>query len=141
EDGQIKEFEGTYEEWEEFNKRKAQSIKEGKIEVAAKKVEVVEVPKQAPAPATGPKPNTSEFKEKQKEEKRIRTKFSKLEEEINALNAEKTNLEAKLAAPDTYSNPQLFQQTETAYNSIVYKISMIQPEYETLFEQLMQFES
>ena len=141
EDGQIKEFEGTYEEWEEFNKRKAQSIKEGKIEVAAKKVEVVETPKQVPVQPTGPKPNTSEFKEKQKEEKRIRNKFSKLEEEINALNAEKTNLEAKLAAPDTYSNPQLFQQTETAYNSIVYKISMIQPEYETLFEQLMQFES
>ncbi len=139
EDGKIKEFEGTYEEWEEFNKRKAQNIKEGKIEVSAKKEPVVEVKKVEVKEV--PKANTSEFKEKQKEEKRIRNKFSKLEEEMNQLNADKTRLEDLLASPSIYSDQQKFQQTETEYNSINYKISVIQPEYEQLFEQLMQFES
>jgi ATP-binding cassette subfamily F protein 3 len=144
EDGQINEFEGTYQELEEFKKRKAQQIKEGKIEVAAKKEVVVEEKKVEKAPIVeAPKPanNTSEFKEKQKEEKRIRTKFTKLEEELATLNTEKQRLEALLAEPDTYLNKNLFQATESQYNSIALKIEYLQPEYETLFEQLLQFES
>nr|MBP6625649.1 hypothetical protein [Chitinophagaceae bacterium] len=113
--------------------------KEGKIEVSAKKEVVVEAKKVEVKEA--PKANTSEFKEKQKEEKRIRNKFSKLEEEMNQLNADKSRLEGLLASPTIYSDQQKFQQTETEYNSINYKISVIQPEYEQLFEQLMQFES
>ena len=85
--------------------------------------------------------NSNPNKEKQKEEKRIRSKFNKLEEELNALNAEKAELEATLAHPDTYLNRNLFQATETKYNSISLKIGYLQPEYETLFEQLLQFES
>ena len=144
EDGQINEFEGTYQELEEFKKRKAQQIKEGKIEVAAKKEVVVEEKKVEKAPVVeAPKPanNTSEYKEKQKEEKRIRSKFTKLEEELATLNTEKQRLEALLAAPDTYLNKNLFQATESQYNSIALKIEYLQPEYETLFEQLLQFES
>ena len=144
EDGQINEFEGTYQELEEFKKRKAQQIKEGKIEVAAKKEVVVEEKKVEKAPVVeAPKPanNTSEYKEKQKEEKRIRSKFTKLEEELATLNTEKQRLEALLAAPDTYLNKNLFQATESQYNSIAMKIEYLQPEYETLFEQLLQFES
>jgi ATP-binding cassette, subfamily F, member 3 len=140
EDGKIKEFQGTYLEWEEFNKRKAQNIKEGKIEVKAKEV-VVEAPAQLKIESKVVAVNTSEFKEGQKEEKRLRNKFSKLEEEMEKLNSEKVRLENLLGAPDTYSNKTLFQQTENDYNSVKFKIEQMQPEYEQLFEQLMQFES
>jgi ATP-binding cassette subfamily F protein 3 len=137
EDGKIKEFEGTYLEWEEFNKRRAQNIKDGKIEVQAKQV----VPELKVSVEKIPSKPVVENKEQQKEEKRVRNQFAKLEEEMGKLNLEKTRLESLLGSPDTYSNPTLFQQTENNYNSVKFKIEQLQPDYEKLFEQLMQYEN
>ncbi len=137
EDGKIKEFEGTYLEWEEFNKRRAQNIKDGKIEVQAKQV----VPELKVSVEKAPAKPVVENKEQQKEEKRVRNQFAKLEEEMGKLNLEKTRLESLLGSPDTYSNPTLFQQTENNYNSVKFKIEQLQPDYEKLFEQLMQYEN
>lgn len=138
EDGQINQFDGNYTEWEEYKKRKALAAKkQGDAAPSAVKEVVVEVLKEVAVP----KSNTSEFKEKQKEEKRIRNKFNKLEEEMNKLNEKKASLELLLSDPSTYSNKALLQSTETEYNSISYKMSQLQPEYEQLFEQLLEFES
>jgi hypothetical protein len=46
-----------------------------------------------------------------------------------------------LADPTIYSNKIQFQTTENNYKSVVLKIELLQPEYESLFEQLMQYES
>lgn len=136
EDGQINQFDGNYTEWEEFKKRKALAAKK-QVEPAK---EVVEVVKSKQDDAL-PKSNTSEFKERQKEEKRVRNKFNKLEEELNRLNEQKSKLEQLLSHPDTYANRVLFQTTEQEYNQVSSKVAFMQPEYEQLFEQLLQFES
>ena len=136
-DGKINIFDGTYDEWMLFKKKKEEELKalgskQNSVESNKKKEEVKVV--------ETPKVETQTSKIINKEEKRLRQKFAKLEEEMNAHNAEKARLEALLADPTTYSNPTIFQKTEADYNSIQYKISAIQPEYETLFEQLMNFE-
>lgn len=138
EDGQINQFDGNYTEWEEFKKRKALAAKkQTESTIPVVKEVVVEVPKESSAP----KSNTSEFKEKQKEEKRIRSKFNKLEEELNKLNEKKSGLEQLLSDPSTYADKHLFQSTEAEYNLVSSKVAQLQPEYEQLFEQLLEFES
>ena len=128
EDGEIKIFNGTYNEWERFKNEKTPIAQP---EAAPK---VVEVQPEAP------KQNTSAFKEKQKEEKKLRSRFTKLEEEIQQLEKNKAELENKLAAPDTYANKVLFQETEQAYQAVILKLSPKQAEYEVLFEELLRFE-
>lgn len=128
EDGEIKIFNGTYNEWERFKNEKTPVAPP---EAAPKVVEVQ---------AETPKQNTSAFKEKQKEEKKLRSRFTKLEEEIQQLEKSKAELENKLAAPDTYANKVLFQETEQAYQAVMTKLSPKQAEYEVLFEELLRFE-
>ncbi|MBK8685824.1 MAG: ABC-F family ATP-binding cassette domain-containing protein [Bacteroidetes bacterium] len=128
EDGEIKIFNGTYNEWERFKNEKTPVAPP---EAAPKVVEVQ---------AEAPKQNTSAFKEKQKEEKKLRSRFTKLEEEIQQLEKSKAELENKLAAPDTYANKVLFQETEQAYQAVITKLSPKQAEYEVLFEELLRFE-
>jgi ATP-binding cassette subfamily F protein 3 len=145
EDGQIKIFDGHYLEWEEFKKRKEKEGSKSK-DAGQKSTPAVEVQPKAVEPSAvannaGPKPNTSEFKEKQKEEKRLRNKFSKLEEELAQLKTEKEKLEHLLSLPDTYADKNLFQQTESRYKQISTQTERLQSEYEVLFEQLLEFES
>ncbi|HOZ50630.1 MAG TPA: ABC-F family ATP-binding cassette domain-containing protein [Chitinophagaceae bacterium] len=148
ENGNIKQFDGTYAEWEEYKKRKekeAQANKSKGIVTEPAKEKIVEAKVEVPIAKVEnkeqPKNNTSEFKEKQKEEKRLRNKFAKLEEDIAALNIEKKKCEDLLADPEIYSNKSQFQTTENNYKSVVLKIELLKPEYEALFEQLMEFES
>jgi ATP-binding cassette subfamily F protein 3 len=138
-DGKINIFDGTYDEWMLFKKKKEEELKNSKSEIPNSKKDNSNV-KEVVSQKTDNRQSTSDNFQS-KEEKRLRQKFAKLEEEMNAHNAEKARLEALLADPTTYSNPTIFQKTEADYNSIQYKISAIQPEYETLFEQLMNFES
>lgn len=137
-DGKINIFDGTYDEWMLFKKKKEEELKNSKSEIPNSKKDNSNVKEVVPQNTDNRQSTSDNFQSK--EEKRLRQKFAKLEEEMNAHNAEKARLEALLADPNTYSNPTIFQKTEADYNSIQYKISVIQPEYETLFEQLMNFE-
>jgi ATP-binding cassette subfamily F protein 3 len=137
-DGKINIFDGTYDEWMLFKKKKEEELKNSKSEIPNSKKDNSNVKEVVPQNTDNRQSTSDNFQSK--EEKRLRQKFAKLEEEMNAHNAEKARLEALLADPNTYSNPTIFQKTEADYNSIQYKISAIQPEYETLFEQLMNFE-
>jgi ATP-binding cassette subfamily F protein 3 len=148
EDGKIKQFDGSYGEWEEYKKRRekeAQATKsKNKGQESTSEASVEKKPEPVVVKAEineAPKAVSSEFKEKQKEEKRLRTKFAKLEGEIAVLNTEKEKFETMLADPTIYSNKIQFQTTENNYKSVVLKIELLQPEYESLFEQLMQYES
>ncbi len=148
EDGKIKQFDGSYGEWEEYKKRRekeAQATKsKNKGQESTSEAPVEKKPEPVVVKAEtneAPKAISSEFKEKQKEEKRLRTKFAKLEGEIAVLNTEKEKFETMLADPTIYSNKIQFQTTENNYKSVVLKIELLQPEYESLFEQLMQYES
>lgn len=137
EDGKISIFDGTYEEWEDFKKRKALAEK-NKTNTIPEPVK--EVPK-AEVKTEMPKQNLSIQKEKNKEEKKLRNQFNKLESDLGKMNFDKSRLELLLADPEIYSNKEKFQVTESEYNQISMKAAQLQVEYEKVFEQLMNFES
>ena len=45
-----------------------------------------------------------------------------------------------MAAPDTYADKNKFQQTETAYNKVSAELGLLNKEYETVFEKVMELE-
>ncbi|MEY3433514.1 MAG: hypothetical protein RL131_1450 [Bacteroidota bacterium] len=77
-------------------------------------------------------------KEKQKEKKRIQRLFDEAESKIAKLKSEKADIENKLADPSIYSNQQQFSETEKKYQHIQAELKKLEPEYEQLFEKLMQ---
>lgn len=135
-DGKINEFQGTYAEWETFKKRKAQEAQKASAPPPPIKEIKVETPSEAPKA----KP-VGENKEKQKEAKRVRNRFNKLEEELSAKQSEKQRLEHLLSDPATYADKTIFQKTESAYNILSSSVEQLQKEYEQLFEQLLELEN
>ncbi len=134
EDGKISIFDGNYDEWEAFKKRKALNEK-------AKAEGTIDLPKEQPKVQVKSEPTISLQKERNREEKKLRNQFDKLEHDLGKMNAEKARLELLLADPGVYSIKEKFQSTESAYQQICLKAGALQTEYEKVFEQLMDFES
>jgi ATP-binding cassette, subfamily F, member 3 len=132
EDYKIKEFVGTYDEWERWKQeRKAlenTKAKKPEITPAEKKVE--------------PKQNnrTSESRDQQKELQKLKKQFELLEEEVSKTTKEKKQLEATLALPEIYSDHEKFTEAEKKYNLKKEQLSKANAEYEKLFEKMMIME-
>jgi len=153
EDHKIVEFKGTYAEWEEWKVRreaeraknqegKKASGQEGKIaKNQESKVEetkaAVKAESQNSKQQTG---NSGIDKELKKEYQKHKNRFTQLEEKIAQLNKQKTQLEADMAAPDTYADRNKFQQTEAAYNRVSSELNLLNKEYESVFEKVMELE-
>ncbi len=136
----IREFKGTYTEWEEWKRKKdAADAKEAKanVEKAAPVVEKkAEQPKQkVQQPAA---PIDKEHKKELQKQQRI---FQQLEEKIAELNKKKTKLEADLGLPEIYSDRNKFVQTETEYKKVAEELVKAEKEYEVVFEKVMELES
>ena len=135
-DHKIKVFKGGYEEYVQWKERMQRS----KVEDAGPKAEEKNVAASEQAKSNH-KPEISNLDREQKKElQRLQKQFSKLEEEINQLNASKTNLEAELAKPENYSDKNKFLQLEKNYNIIRQKIASLNSNYEQLFEKIMELE-
>ena len=153
EDHKIVEFKGTYAEWEEWKVRreaeraknqesKKASGQEGKIaKNQESKVDetkaAVKVESQNSKQQTA---NSGIDKELKKEYQKHKNRFTQLEEKIAQLNKQKTQLEADMAAPDTYADRNKFQQTEAAYNRVSSELNLLNKEYESVFEKVMELE-
>ena len=130
-DQKIREFKGSYAEWEDWKERKL------KTDAALKKNDipvVKEVPKEA-------KPvNTSISNDAKKELQKVKTQFKQLEEKLVALKSTKTELENKLADPEIYGNREKFIQAESAYKKASQELDQANKEYEIVFEKMMELE-
>lgn len=133
-DGEIIEFEGSYDEWEQHKKRLAEK-KNNKETDVKKTPEPVKIVEQKPVVQ-----NVSIDKEKQKEERRIKNQFEKVEAELEAQKKQKIKLENDLGNPDIYADKNKFLEVETNYKTVSSTIEKLQQEYETIFEQLLEFE-
>ena len=138
EDHKIREFKGSYAEWEEWKERKlAAQAKEQK----AKPV-VVEKPEKKAAPVeekVNPK-NQPIDKELKKELQKQKNRFSQLEEKIASLKTKSQELEAALASPDVYGNMDSFSLAEKKYKEAVNELQQLNTEYEIVFEKMMELE-
>jgi ATP-binding cassette subfamily F protein 3 len=135
EDGLIREFNGSYDEWviyeQEKEKRKAAQGKSAPAPVVEKKVE---------APKQQSQQISSELKQLQKEHQKKQRDFQKLEEQINKLNEEKAKIEQQLADPEFYSDKDKFRQVDDAYQKLNIELNRLSVTYDKLFEEILELE-
>ncbi len=155
EDYKIKEFVGTYDEWERWKRERKVAENE-----SAKKKEVVVVqgtpngekkviePFEKKSFSKGHKgllrrslvDNNSALKDQQKELQKTQKLFQQLEEKLSTLNKEKLSLEANLALPEIYSDKNKFIDAENKYQQKTEQLKKANEEYEKLFEKIMEME-
>ncbi len=152
EDYKIREFKGSYAEWEDWKERREAELKKSekvdKVEKLAKETKAAEQPKKSNEPATtNNQPQTTNStngkpidRELQKELQRQKKIFSQLEEKIAQLNKKKTELEAALGDPATYNDKVKFTQAETDYKNAGTELEKLNKEYEVVFEKVMELE-
>ncbi|MDB5200994.1 MAG: ATP-binding cassette protein [Ferruginibacter sp.] len=135
EDHKIREFKGTYAEWEDWKERRAKADadakKNQKADAKPEKVEAKPVAKAAPQP---------ENKDAKKELQKIKTQFKQLEEKVAKLFQAKQTLEASLSAPEIYSDKTKFVQAEINYKKAVAEWADANSEYEKVFEKMIELE-
>ena len=149
EDHKIREFKGTYAEYEDWKERKAKAdaalLKEATTQRPADKQPVKESPVKAEQPKPVAQPiannqNSGIDKELKKELTKQKNLFKQLEEKIADLTKKKAQLELDLASPDVYGDKTKFLQTEAAYKTNADDLKKANAEYEIVFEKLMELE-
>jgi ATP-binding cassette subfamily F protein 3 len=147
----IREFKGTYEEWVDWKERNLAARQQAANEKAREEKRVQASPVAAPAPAKAvPQPAKSApppaapaapiNKELKKELQKQQRLFQQLEEKIASLSKQKTQLEAALADPLTYSDNNKFRQAEADYKKAGEELEKANKEYEKIFEKIMELE-
>ena len=128
----IKEFVGTYDEWERWKleRKAAESNNAKKKEPVVENKPVLEEKKS----------NHSENREQQKELQKVKRQFEQLEEKIAKISEEKKKLEADLALPEIYSDKDKFIEAEKKYNQKLQEFARNNAEYEKLFDKMMILE-
>jgi len=135
EDYKIKEFVGTYDEWERWK----QERKSAEIESSKKKEIIVEKKTEVPLEKKSNN-NSSPNKDFQKELQKVQRLFQQLEEKIAKLNKEKITLESDLASPEIYLEKQKFLVAENKYKDNSNQLQKATAEYEKLFEKIIEME-
>jgi len=134
EDYKIKEFVGTYDEWErsKLEKKAAEANTKKKEPLVEKKINVRADKKSSN--------HTSQNKEQEKELLQVKKQFQHLEEKISKLNVSKVKLEADLATPDIYLDKKKFIEAENRYNQNTEELKKVNKEFESVFEKMMVLE-
>lgn len=132
EDGEIKEFVGSYDEWHTWynDKQKREQAAAAKPAPAPKKEEK----------PVKPNPNNDQLNALRKEYQKQQKIFQKLEAEINKLKEQAAALEAKLADPSFYSNKQEFLRVDEEYRQHTAKLAQLNKEYDKSFELILELE-
>ncbi len=137
-DHEIKEFKGGYEEWVKWKERMAMQKKEKEKELDGNKKPQLEIKK--PVPKVQKPIHAAIDKEVKKELQKIQKQFQQLEEKIASLNKKKTALESSLSDPEIYSDKSKFLEVETNYKKAGAELTLLNTEYEKVFEKIMELE-
>lgn len=124
EDGKIKEYPGTYSEYEYWRTNQAAKEKE------EKKVK----PAEKPAEVKPPRNTGSDDMAKRK--KKLTQKLRQLEEKIEMLKKQKQEGEAKLALPSVYGDTKLFAETLSVFNAVSSQLESLNTEWVQVAEEI-----
>ncbi|MDG1275636.1 MAG: ABC-F family ATP-binding cassette domain-containing protein [Algoriphagus sp.] len=124
ENHEIKEYPGTYEEYEIW---KANQVEEKPLP------NVVKVQKKEQAPVSK---NTMEAQLAKKELKKLEEQLSKIESEIETLETQKEKLEVEMANPELYSNEVEAQIVQEKHQKLESKLSDLNSDWEKLVDQI-----
>ncbi|MEP7164396.1 MAG: ATP-binding cassette domain-containing protein [Ferruginibacter sp.] len=136
-DLKIREFKGSYAEWEDWKERRT------KAEAEAKRNEKSEmkIEKQEAKPVANPiQKEKAISNDTKKELTKIKNRVRQLEENLVKLKKAKTTLEASLADPEIYSDKHKFIKAEADYNKAVSDLNIANTEFEVVFEKMMELE-
>jgi ATP-binding cassette subfamily F protein 3 len=135
EEGEIKEFNGPYEEWHTWHTEKL------KKEAAAAQATVAAKPeKKEEKPAPKPQVDNSQLNALKKDYQKLQKTIQKQEEDIARMKKETAALEAKLGDPAFYNNRDEFQKVDNQYRQMSTKLAEANSLFEKNFEQLMELE-
>ncbi len=135
EQGEVKEFNGSYEEWDVWYKDKQR-----KDQSAANSPKAQPVEKKQEKPVAKSTVSNEQVNALKKEYQKQQKSFQKLEEEINKLKGEVATLEAKLADPAFYSNRTEFLKVDEDYRKHTARLQAMNKDYDKAFETLMELE-
>lgn len=137
ENGKIKEFDGNYEEWVQWEAE--QEKRKANLGIKDSKPTAVPKPQEA-KPAPKPVVNSQEQQQLKREFQNKTKNLQKAEGDVERLKSEKATLEAKLADPSLYADKNAFQKLDSEYKSVADKLAIKEKEYEQLFEAMMELE-
>lgn len=126
EDQEIKEYPGTYAEYEEWSSKRVYVPK--KIEDTPKKEE-----KKAEKPKT-------QSEDKSKEIKKLNQELQKLETDIAELESAVKEAEAELSKEEVFTNPEKLSEANRRYQQLNPRLLKAQAEWERMAENIMELE-
>ena len=127
ENQEIKEYPGTYEEYEYWRDKNATA----EVTVVKNEKKKSGQKKQHPEPS----------EDKQPELRKLHEKLSDLEKEITQLDQEKISLEDEMATPTVYSDPDKLAQVNLRYDSINQSLSKAHKKWEGLASEIDALET
>jgi ATP-binding cassette subfamily F protein 3 len=128
EDQQIKEYPGTYAEYEQWQERRDKEKKDV--------LPVVKIKEEKPVKEIA----TAAQEEQKKALKKMQSDLQKLELKLAELEAQKTKVEGELSLPENYSDVTKLAQLNSSYESVKLSLSSISAEWEQLAEKIMTIE-
>lgn len=138
EDHEIKEYKGTFEEYEIWRAEKAQKDKDtardnGTPTRKEKKEPIKEEPKK-------PAINEDDKKRWQQSLKKANQALEVIETRINELESQQKTIEAKLADPTIYSDTTAFNQANTQYGQVKQTLESLQQDWEKIATEVEDWE-
>jgi ATP-binding cassette, subfamily F, member 3 len=132
EDYQLKEYPGTYDEYNYWKSQKEKDQKNSHTPapVFKKKPEVKEVKSE----------DKAKEKEAQQSLKNAKSKLTKAEEKITELELKKTKIEQELSQPSVYSNPAVLSETNLKYDKINKELKKEQELWDEAAEEIEKLE-
>jgi ATP-binding cassette subfamily F protein 3 len=126
EDNELKEYPGTYAEYEEWRKRKEAEEKNT-------------TPKQINQPKEK-KAENKPTNSNQNELKKLNKELATAEQKVETLTQQKANVEAEMAKPENAGDNEKMASLNVEYSSILAKLEEANHQYEAIFEQLLTLE-
>ncbi len=129
EDHELKEYPGTYHEYEYWMEQRDKGLKR---------------PSQTPTAAktqAKPKPTASQQQELEAELKKANQKLKQVEGLVNELEGKLKNCENKLALPSTYADPNALHEATQQFNKVKAQLDKEQATWEQLMEQVETLET
>ncbi|WP_207431229.1 ribosomal protection-like ABC-F family protein [Sabulibacter ruber] len=128
ENHELKEYPGTYHEYEYWMEQREKDRKSAPATATAKA-------------APKPKPSASQQQELEQELKKANQKLKQVEGLVNELEGKLKSCENKLALPSTYSDPNALNEATQQFNKIKAQLDKEQATWEQLMEQVDELES
>jgi ATP-binding cassette subfamily F protein 3 len=128
EDQLIKEYPGTYAEYEQWQERRDKERKDI--------VPVVKLKEEKPVKVMA----TAAQEEQKKSLKKMQSDLQKFEQQIAELELQKTKVEGELSLPENYSDSQKLSSLNATYETVKLSLESISAEWEQLAEKIMSIE-